>query len=328
MNGLLNPWTAIGAGLLSTSGHTDPSKATFGAGLSAGLNNLAQFDQMGLREGLLAEQIRASRSEEEMRRQQMEQQAQSVAQKQQAMQGLLGAMQTGNVQEMAKYRSLLGDIPGGIEMLNPQQEKAPTSVQEYQYAVQNDGFSGTYSDWIKAKAEAGRTSVSTTVRLPDVEKPVGDKANEYTMPDGSTPNPLMSVREIVGAGGKVLSDAEKKARGVKADIAAKEGEYTRRVAEAEQVYKAAKMAWDSSKTPANKRALDEAAFNLNAAKAQKANIAGEPSDSVMRGQETPGAINLGIDQLLLSPLLQNLFPGNVPPVTGQPQPPPGSVRIP
>lgn len=38
----------------------------------------------------------------------------------------------------------------------------PSSVQEYEYA-KNQGFGGTYQDWVRAKAEAGRTSIENNI---------------------------------------------------------------------------------------------------------------------------------------------------------------------
>lgn len=44
-------------------------------------------------------------------------------------------------------------------------ESTPTSVKEYQYAVTNDGFKGTYSEWLKSKAQATHVTVNTSTPI-------------------------------------------------------------------------------------------------------------------------------------------------------------------
>jgi hypothetical protein len=132
---------------------------------------------------------------------------------------------------------------------------------------------------------------------------------------------MMSIREIIEAGGRLMSDAEKSQRKIAADISAKEKEFGRRVAGAKIAYDAAVKEFELTPSADSKRRLDEAAHELRLARGQQANIMGEPSDFVSRGMTIPGAGGLLSDRYLMDPLLKAIVGGTPMPSSPNALPP-------
>lgn len=292
-----SPLFHLGMGLLSVPGRSlDPGAVSWGPGLARGMQSLQQHKMSS---GLLAEKqartkLMQDKAEAE-RRKLEEAEAQRRAQEQ-AIQAQVAALPP---EEQRKVRGLLDvDPDAGVEYLS--NLIAPSGPENM-----FDLMMGSPDKWaemvaLKAKIEGENNPRGTnvTVRIPDTEKPVGKDAREYALPDGTTPNPMMSVSQITAAGGRVLSAKEKSQRKIKADIAAKEEEYARRVDEAQAAYNSAVASFKAAPGASTKRTLDEAAHNLRLTKGQQANISGEPSDFVSRGMTTPGATGLLADELI------------------------------
>ena len=85
--------------------------------------------------------------------------------------------------------------------------KAPASVQEYEFA-QGQGFQGSYTDWVRAKAEAGSTRISNSINTAD-----GDAFKYGTIEPGYRVNRSTGVAEPV-PGSSAARKAAEAQRGV------------------------------------------------------------------------------------------------------------------
>ena len=118
-------------------------------------------------------------------------------------------LQQNALQQLGQYQQRATSVQSGTD--------APTSVREYQYA-QLQGYQGSFQDWLRAKAEAGRSSINVNIAKQDQPMSVSD-AKQVVLPNGElafgmTPN---QARE---AGGKiVLSDTQRQA-GTAGDVLA------------------------------------------------------------------------------------------------------------
>lgn len=120
MNGLLNnPLLAIGSGLLSASGPSlNPGGVSLGRGLSMGLNNMNAMQTAALERQMAQERIQMQRQKMAMERAKMQQAQAAEAQKQRAIQGLLGGIQ--DPAKRTQIESLIQINPGAaIKMLQP-----------------------------------------------------------------------------------------------------------------------------------------------------------------------------------------------------------------
>ena len=118
-------------------------------------------------------------------------------------------LQQNALQQLGNYQQRITSVQHGAE--------APASIREYQYA-QMQGYQGSFQDWLRAKAEAGRSSINVNIAKQDQPMSVSD-AKQVVLPNGElafgmTPN---QARE---AGGKiVLSDTQHQA-GTAGDVLA------------------------------------------------------------------------------------------------------------
>lgn len=292
-----SPLFHLGMGLLSVPSQSlNPEAVSWGPGLARGMQSMQQHQ---MNSGLLAEKqarTQLHRDKIEAAQREAQQEAEERARRAQALEAAVAKL---SPEEQERARGLLGfDPEGGKEyvrgLLNPE---GPGSMFDL-WLESPEKAAQLLAAQEKIKGQFNSQAPRVSIKLPDTEKPVGEKARDYVMPDGTIPSPLMSVRQIVGAGGKVLSARDKEQRKIAAQTEAKEREYERRVNEAQDRYTTAKRNFESNPGATTKRALDQAAFNLDLAKGQQANIAGEPSDFVSRGQNTPGAFGLLFDSLV------------------------------
>ncbi len=121
-------------------------------------------------------------------------------------------------------------------------------------------------------------------------KPVGKDAVKFMMPDGSRASPAMTVDEILSLGGQVVTPESESALKTQANIRAKIEIFDQELERTRKVLNKAREAWEKNKSATNKIRLDNAATAHNLAIAQRANTQGEPSDSVAKQFETPGAL--------------------------------------
>lgn len=116
-------------------------------------------------------------------------------------------LQQNALQQLGDYQQRITSVQRGTE--------APTSVREYQFA-QLQGYQGSFQDWLRLKAEAGRSNINVNIAKQDQPMSVSD-AKQVVLPNGElafgmTPN------EARAAGGKlVLNDTQRQA-GTAGDI--------------------------------------------------------------------------------------------------------------
>lgn len=119
-------------------------------------------------------------------------------------------LQQNALQQLGAYQQRATAVAQGAE--------APSSVREYQFA-QQQGYQGSYQDWIRAKAEAGRSSVNVAVN--QGEKPISiSDLKQLILPNGQQVPPGTTYADLPKLGAQIqLSDTQRQA-GTAGDILA------------------------------------------------------------------------------------------------------------
>ena len=118
-------------------------------------------------------------------------------------------LQENALQQLGSYQQRMSSVQNGTE--------APTSVREYHYA-QTQGYQGSFQDWLRAKAEAGRSSINVNIAKQDQPMSVSD-AKQVVLPNGElafgmTPN------QARAAGGKIVLNDTQRQAGTAGDVLA------------------------------------------------------------------------------------------------------------
>lgn len=81
--------------------------------------------------------------------------------------------------------------------------KPPSSVQEYQFAKQQ-GYAGSYEQWVKDKARAGATSISLPPQEKGFETELGKKQAEALIKGRDAADDAVEIIRTVGEGRKIM----------------------------------------------------------------------------------------------------------------------------
>ncbi len=100
-----------------------------------------------------------------------------------------------------RYQAATNPDAAANAILNPKVDKLPNGVQEYQFA-RNQGYPGTYQQWVIDRAHAGATSVNVN----PADRYLGvQNALKMTNEQGDHPNPGMTPQQALDAGFKLAN---------------------------------------------------------------------------------------------------------------------------
>ena len=119
-------------------------------------------------------------------------------------------------------------VKAGIQQMQSYQENVarnargeggnalPSAVREYQFA-QGQGYQGSFQQWQKEKAAAGRSAVNVSVNSGEKWVPLGDLA-KFTLPDGSPIPPGTTMEQLAGMNALPVQTDTQRQAGTAGDV--------------------------------------------------------------------------------------------------------------
>lgn len=273
-----NPLIGMGAGLLGASGYS-PYPVSMGQAMGQGLLGMQRASQVGTQQQMAREKMDMMRQERERKATAA---AQAIKDRQRQQAAMVDAMIARGMDP--SQASNLAQAGVGAQYLGPPSTPDPTSLERN---LQAAGLQPGTPEYSQAMMSVLR---KPTVAMMSEAKPVGTGAPDWRMPDGGQPNPGMSVRDVIAAGGQPVSKGEQAAESASLKLERQQQDSQRKLTEAIAKYDQAYETWRANPTPVNKRRVDEESAAVALKRQDLLNLGRELSGPMQRQLQPPGVM--------------------------------------